>query len=52
MNKNTSMNIFKAGDLFSKISSINYQLTEEKCKRFVKEIVKVTKGPLGPRAAW
>jgi len=30
----------EAGDLFSKISSINYQLTEEKCKRFVKEIVK------------
>ena len=30
------------GDLFSKISSTAYTLTEEKCKNFVTEMVKVS----------
>ena len=30
----------EAGDLFSKISSITYNLTEEKCRSFVTEIAK------------
>ena len=33
----------EAGDLFSKISSVTYQLTEEKCKKFVLEITKALK---------